>query len=84
MTGNVSGTTTGSSSGIVCLALYQGQDDWQCIGDRLTGSISETECLVVIQTACKALCCRWSVKCQVASAGVGQSVAESGSDIVWQ
>ena len=48
----------------------------------MTGSVSGTGCLVVIQTACKALCCRWSVKCQVASAGVGQSVAESDSDSV--
>jgi hypothetical protein len=64
--------------------VYEGQDDWQCIRVRMTGNVLGTGCLVVIQTACKALCCSWSAKCQVASAGVGQSVAESGSDSVWQ
>jgi len=29
----------------------------------VTGSVSGRGCLVVIRTACKALCCRWSVKC---------------------
>jgi len=33
---------TGSVSGTGCVIVYQGQDDWQCIRDRMTGSVSGT------------------------------------------
>ena len=35
-----------------------GQDDWQCIRDRMTGSVSGTERLVVYQGYCAWHCIR--------------------------
>jgi len=29
--------------------VYQGQDDWQCIRERMTGSVSGTGCMIVYQ-----------------------------------